>query len=62
MTKRKGKKRNCSLYKSETNVYQHLKVAMNMVWPWFVAQCWEKYHTKKTLWMSVCVSCIFIRD
>ena len=31
MKNKKGKKKNCSLYKSETNIYKHVMFGMNAV-------------------------------
>ena len=37
--KRKEKKKNCSLYRSGTNLYQMWCGLM-----WYLGQCWEKCH------------------
>ena len=50
----KGKKKNCSLYKPEINLYRM----------WCVGQCWEKCHIyeKKHMDEFINVSYVFIND
>ena len=51
--KRKGKKRNTSLYKSEKKILCGLM--------WYVGQCWEKCHVyKKDIWMSLSMFLMFL--
>ena len=53
MRKRKGKKKNCSLYKSEANRYKIKCGHMLRLW-----QCWEKCHIfKKDMDEFMCFSC-----
>ena len=57
--KRKGKNRNCSLYKSETDLYKMWCGLM-----WCVRQCWEKCHVWKKRHMDdlINISHVFIND
>ena len=59
MKKRKGKKNNCSLYKSETNLHKMLCGLM-----WYVGQYWEKCDIYKSRRMDkfINVSHVFIND
>ena len=57
MKKGKGKqKKQCSFYKSETNVYENPPFAMKCVLALCVGQSWEMYHTKRLEWISVYIS------
>ena len=52
--KRKGKTKNSSLYKSETNLQETWCVGQCLMW--CVGQCWEKCHSlyiKKDIQMSL---------
>ena len=64
MKKRKGKKKNCSLDRSETKVYKHLRFAMNVVLSLMFRTMLEKIGTiqKKILWIGIYVSYIFIQN